>query len=406
MRLCVVSYKECWQDAGGAWVSSGGFPTEIAALSTLFDALTLVIVRAEPRAGGIPLPRHARVVPLRRPVGADTRRKISVLANAGYYLGAITRAVREADVVFTPVPGDLPLLGMLVAAALRKPVFAIYMGSWVTNSQTTWMNRVTRGLMRRLAGGSNVMLAVGPVGMKTVPAPRMQRVFLTTISQDELTKVQPALTRAPHAPLRLAYVGRLSPEKGLVYLLEAMSLLRADPRLTGRVPSLTLMGDGPQTAELVAQVRRSSCEDIIHFAGQLDRPRLIEQLLQMDASVLPSLTEGFPKARLDAMLCGVPVITTDVGFGRETIGSDGERGWVVPTGDASALAAVVRRVVTEPVDWPGLRLRCRTYVEGQTLEAWARRIADVCAGQWNLSIADGRLRASSPAFGRQLEADG
>src|SRR2546430_16217231 len=107
---------------------------------------------------------------------------------------------------------------------------------------------------------------------------------------------------------------------------------------------------------------------------------------------LPSLSEGFCKARLDAMLCGVPVITTDVGFGREIVGADGERGWVVPPGDVGALVAALRRVVTTRLDWPSLRLRCRTYVEGQTLEAWGRRIAEICARQWKLSIVDGKLR--------------
>jgi glycosyltransferase involved in cell wall biosynthesis len=151
------------------------------------------------------------------------------------------------------------------------------------------------------------------------------------------------------------------------------------------------MGDGPQRDELVAQVKRLRCEDIIHFAGQLERGQLVQQLLGMDVCVSPSLTEGFAKARLDAMLCGVPVITTAVGFGREAVGPDGERGWVVRPGDVPALARALRRVVIEPLDWPALRRRCRTYVEAQTLEAWAGRFADISARQWNLSIVDGRL---------------
>jgi len=175
-------------------------------------------------------------------------------------------------------------------------------------------------------------------------------------------------------------------------LLEAVSMLRADPTLAGFVPQVTLIGDGPQRAELVARVRSLGCEDSVHFAGQMDRAGLIRELLRSDVSVLPSLTEGFPKARLDAMLCGVPVITTDVGFGRETIGLDGERGWVVPPGNASALSAALRRIVTEPVDWPSLRLRCRRYVEDQTLEAWARRIAEICARQWNMGVVRGKLQ--------------
>ena len=393
MRLCVVSSKECWQDDTGTWMSSGGFPAQMAALGALFDELTLVIVRGRPMTGGMPLPRHAQVVPLRCPVGDDIRRKVSVAANSIHYLTSITRHVRSADVVHTPLPGDISFLGMTVATALRKRLFGMYNGSWITNPQTTVMDKVTRAWMKILAGGNNVMVAVGPAGMATTPARHMEWLFVTTIAQGELTTVQPVLGRLPHSPLQVGYVGRLSPEKGLTHLIEAMSTLRADATLTSPMPQLTLMGDGSQRSELLAQVRRLRCEDLVHFAGQLDREELVRQLLRTDVCVLPSLTEGFPKATLDAMACGVPVITTDVGFGREIVGLDGQRGWVVPPGDAPALKAALRRVLTGPVDWPRLRARCRMYVEGLTLEDWGLRIAQICARQWSLSIVDGKLQS-------------
>src|SRR2546427_7091772 len=76
-------------------MSSGGFPAQMAALGALFDELTLVIVRGRPMTGGMPLPRHAQVVPLRCPVGDDIRRKVSVAANSIHYLTSITRHVRD-----------------------------------------------------------------------------------------------------------------------------------------------------------------------------------------------------------------------------------------------------------------------------------------------------------------------
>jgi glycosyltransferase involved in cell wall biosynthesis len=394
MRLCVVSFKECWQDEAGTWMSTGGFPAQMAALGALFDEVTLVLTRSQPLAGGMPLPRYARVVPLRSPVGDDLRRKISVVGNLIYYLISITRHVRSADVVHTPLPGDLSFLGMIVATVLRKRLFGMWNGSWVTNRHTTVMDKVTRACMRMLAGGNNVMVALGPVGLATKPAPRMEWIFVTTTTQGELTTSRPSLERLPQSPLQLGYIGRLSPEKGLTYLLEALSTLRGDASLT--MPHLTLMGEGSQRAELRDRAQRLGCEDIVHFAGQLDRAALVRQLLRTDVCVLPSLSEGFGKARLDAMACGVPIITTEVGFGREIVGSDGERGWVVAPRDVPALVVALRRVLTEPVDWPRLRQRCRQYVEGQTLEAWGSRIAQMCARQWDLSLVNGKLRSVAP----------
>src|SRR5262249_27324599 len=99
VNVCVVSFKECWQDQTGRWVSTGGFPLQMAGVGSLFDELTLVIVRGQPTAGGIPLPAGARVVPLPRPVGEDARRKLSVVARSPYYLGVIGREILRADVV-------------------------------------------------------------------------------------------------------------------------------------------------------------------------------------------------------------------------------------------------------------------------------------------------------------------
>jgi glycosyltransferase involved in cell wall biosynthesis len=84
-------------------------------------------------------------------------------------------------------------------------------------------------------------------------------------------------------------------------------------------------------------------------------------------------------------------MTTPVGFGREIVG-DGDRGWIVPPGDAAALASAIDRVAREPRDWPGLRRRCRAWVESRTLEAWVGRIAAICSAQWNLRLVDGKLR--------------
>ena len=112
----------------------------------------------------------------------------------------------------------------------------------------------------------------------------------------------------------------------------------------------------------------------------------------MDVCVLPSLTESFCKARLDAMLCGVPVLTTPVGFGREIVGQDDQRGWIVPAADPAAIAKVLQRLAADARDWPALRRRCRAYVEERTLERWVGRIGAICSSQWNLELIDGKLQ--------------
>lgn len=389
LRVCAVSFKPCWQDELGRWMSFGGFPFQMAGIASLFDDMTLVIVRVAPREGGVPLPANARVVALRSPHGTDLRRKVSIAAFLPYYVWKIAASVWNADVVHVPLPGDVPLLGMWVALAMRKRVLARYGGSWVANSQSTLMNRVTKGFMRRFAGGRNVMLATGD-GV-AAPAAGVEWVFSTAIAQTELDQISGNFDRGLSKPPRLVYAGRLSPEKGVAVLIDALKLLAREDDVPQ--PHLTILGDGDERASLEARVAGAGCRDRVTFAGQVDRETLSNELAVADVCVQPSLTEGFSKAWLDAMAHGLPVLASDVGAASAVIGTRGERGWLVPPGNSEALARAIREVLVQPQDWSALRRRCRAYVESRTLEAWAARIGATCAAQWRWTMMDGRLSA-------------
>lgn len=374
MRLCVISFKQCWQDPEGAWHSYGGFPVQMDALRTLCDDMTILIVRSFARDGGMPLPRDAKVVAMRSPAGADFRRKLSVLRGLHYYLGVIDREIREADLVHTPVPGDLPFLGLVTAVMRHKPRFALYNGSWSANSQTTIMNRITRQTMRLLARGHGVMMAVGDA--PSPPAPGMEWLFATSLTQDEVAANRVRDDRGLACPPRMIYAGRLSVEKGVPVLLEALQRLK-DAGLQP-FPALTLAGDGAERPALEAMAQDLGLTLHVTFAGQLDRSRLARELQAADFCIHPSHTEGYCKAWLDAMAQGLPVLTTSVGAAQAVIGDEGERGWLVRPGDPEALAATIRRTLTEDRDWPALRRRCRGFANARTLEAWTEQIRLAC----------------------------
>jgi glycosyltransferase involved in cell wall biosynthesis len=145
------------------------------------------------------------------------------------------------------------------------------------------------------------------------------------------------------------------------------------------MPELVLAGDGPQRAALESEVERLQLTASVRFAGQLDRPALLAQLCAADAFVMPSLTEGFCKALIDAMLCGLPVIATPVGSGAAVVGADGERGWLVPPADVASLAQRISAIQAADLDWPALRRRCRAFAERHTVERWATAIAELSA---------------------------
>jgi glycosyltransferase involved in cell wall biosynthesis len=387
-RVCAVSFKECWQSPEGDWYSDGGFPLQMAAVASLFDAMTLLITRRDsPGEGGLRLPGGAEVVELRKPAGEDFRRKLSVLGNLRHYISTIAHFASRADCIHVPPPGDIPLLGMLVALALRKRLIVRYCGSWVKTGQTTLMNRVTRGLMRAFAGGRNVMLATGEA--EEPPAPRIAWIFATAISEEELRLTVPVASRGLSEPPQVAYVGRLAVAKGVAVLLAALALMKREGFQP--LPHVWLIGDGPERKRLGAHVDEQGLRGLVSFAGQLNRRALSSRLSKVDFCVQPSLTEGYSKAYLDAFAHGLPVLCSEAGAARRVIGGRGERGWLVPPGDVRALAGQLRRVLSEPQDWESLRRGCREFAENRTLEVWARQIGQQCARQWDLRLIEGKL---------------
>jgi glycosyltransferase involved in cell wall biosynthesis len=185
-------------------------------------------------------------------------------------------------------------------------------------------------------------------------------------------------------------VGRLSGEKGVGNLIAALEVLAREGHCP--VPQCWIIGDGPARRELEEKAARLGVSSHVHFAGQLDRRALSAMLQKLDFCVQPSLSEGFSKAWLDAFAHGLPVLASDVGAAKPVIGGDGLRGWLVPPGDVPALAAQLRSVLSDPIDWPSLRRRCREYTEKRTLEIWAAEIGRICASQWDMKIVEGKIR--------------
>lgn len=147
----------------------------------------------------------------------------------------------------------------------------------------------------------------------------------------------------------LAYVGRLSREKGVHLLLDAWREL---PQAR-----LKVIGDGPLREEL----QRSAAEARlnIEFTGRLNRQELPQAIGEAAAIIVPSLWyEGFPMVVVEAFACGTPVIASRLGSLAEIV-REGENGALFTAGDAAALAGVVRRMSSDGEALAQMRPRVR-----------------------------------------------
>jgi glycosyltransferase involved in cell wall biosynthesis len=132
----------------------------------------------------------------------------------------------------------------------------------------------------------------------------------------------------------LAFAGRLTAQKALPLLLEAVS--RADG------VTLAIAGEGPERGAVEAGVRRLGLEDRVRLLGPLSRDGVLELFHAADGTVLSSGWENFPHSVVESLAVGTPVLATDVGGVAEVV-RDGENGLLVAPGDAAALAAAIGR---------------------------------------------------------------
>ncbi|MFP7569256.1 glycosyltransferase family 4 protein [Marivita sp. S2033] len=142
---------------------------------------------------------------------------------------------------------------------------------------------------------------------------------------------------------RALFVGRLAAVKGVPILIEAID------RLAEKHPDLTLdlIGDGPDRADLEADVTQRGLQDRIVFRGYKSQSEVADALAQTDVFVLPSFAEGVPVVLMEAMAAQVPVVTTRIAGVPELV-EDGVNGRLVSPGDITAFTAALDDLFSRP----------------------------------------------------------
>jgi glycosyltransferase involved in cell wall biosynthesis len=203
-------------------------------------------------------------------------------------------------------------------------------------------------------------------------------------------------TRPPAATAERVILcpGSLIRRKGQRHLIDAVaSLARGWTNLR-----LWLAGQGPDEAALRAHVSASHLDDRVQFCGQVAQAQIIEwyRTGRIFAVVLPSLHEGIPVSLMEAMSCGVPVISTRAGGTPELL--EGGAGLLVPPADAGALAAGISSLLSDRALRETLAVTGRQKVER---EFAIERVVD----QLVTLYANGEPRPLIPAHGSRLRAD-
>lgn len=145
----------------------------------------------------------------------------------------------------------------------------------------------------------------------------------------------------------IGFISRLSEEKGVMNLVEAVPLLESLKNMDRNI-EVMIYGDGPLKNELNRTIQGNNLNDHVKLKGRIPSHDIVAFVLNnFKLLVLPSKFEGLPTIILEAMACGTPVLATPVGSVPEVI-KDGETGFIMENNSPECIAKNIVRVLEYP----------------------------------------------------------
>jgi glycosyltransferase involved in cell wall biosynthesis len=357
---------------------------QMSALSELFDQTSIVVPvhRADAPKGAMPIAGHCVVVqPLQILPGHGILRRLCFFVWLCSSLPIIVGALRWADAVHTPIPGDVGTVGMLMAFFMRKPLFVRHCGNWF--QQRTTAEKFWRWFMERFAGGRNVFMATG--GATKPPStrnPNIQWIFSTSLTKAELSAYANPKGEKPQGNPRLITVGRQEPSKNTHLVIKSLKIIQRDfPEVR-----LDVVGNGSELINLHALTNKLGLSECVDFHGHVDHSTVLSLLQNAHIFCFPTASEGFPKAVVEAMACGLPVVTTPVSVLPQLVGNSGI---TLKTYTASAIADAVANIYQDTVTYRSMSIAATEAAQYFSLENWEATIKHRLSVQWGILRANG-----------------
>jgi len=190
--------------------------------------------------------------------------------------------------------------------------------------------------------------------------------------------------RLPDARRTLMGMGRLDKDKAYDRLVRAFAVLAARHPLW----DLEVWGDGPERPRLIALAGELGLAGRVRLPGRTVEP--LAKLAAADLFALTSRFEGFPNVLLEALACGLPVVSLDIPFGPREIIRDGVDGLLVPPDDEEALVAALSRLMSDDAQ--------RARLAARAVEVRERFHPERIMAQWDALLASvGTAREFAPA---------
>jgi hypothetical protein len=380
MKLAIVATNICWRSSRSpsGYATDAGFVIPVRVLAEQFDATKVILPCAFPgnRQGEMELAgKNLTVVPL-TPLSASVfLRRLSLPFWLVCNGPRLVREISRADAIHTRVPGDIGVVGTIVAFVWRKPLFVRHLNTWLESR--TFGERLERRLLETMAGDSNVVLATGESDEHPSRRnPTIRWIFSTTLSEHELETYAVHRTLSSSRSLRLIIVSRQELAKGTDILIRTLPYVR---RKFGNV-GLDVVGDGSALPRFKKIAENMGLRDSVTFHGRLNHQRVIDLLQQADLFCLPTQSESFGKAILEALSCGLPVVTTRVPVLLRLVGS--RCGVVVNERTPDALAEAITWCLSDPDYYQRMSREALRTARSYSLERWCDIVRERLEAAW------------------------
>ena len=400
LRIALLSYR-AHPHVGG----QGVYVTYLArALTRLGHSVEVFSGPPYPELSGVPLTRvpsldlYRSDDPFRRPALGEFTDEIDLLEYASMCVGRFPEPLtfslrvarilgsrsREFDIVHDNQClgyGLLRLHGKLpVVATVHHPITIDKRLAVAHASRRKERRRLKRWysftkMQARVARGLNHLMTVSEAALDDVVSEfDVERPAVSVVHNGVDQELFRPLEDIDKVPGRIICVTNAGlPMKGLAFLVEALAKLR-----TERDAHLVVVAKNGDTRRVRLEARRFGVEDHVRVHESVDALHLVELFASAEVAVVPSLYEGFSLPAVEAMSCGIPLVTTTGGALPEVVGGDGEASLHVPPGDAAALATATERLLDDVVLRDGMGAAGRARVlERFTWETTARATVDV-----------------------------
>jgi glycosyltransferase involved in cell wall biosynthesis len=380
MRLAVFSGQYFWFD-GRRYSTDEAFVKFVTSFYPYCDKIIFCDAAGEERKREAYIldPRKAEVCPLPYFSVYSFWKNILVVYPKIYRV--IRDNIRHWDIIWLPGPHPVSLLFAYVCYRQHKPFFQVVRANLIEQ-----VKHNKRGVKKYFAMGMVAILeyisqrlsekhltfTVGKEMYNTYQKKegRVHEMAVSLVSETDIEDTLRTKTFRLHRPVRLLSVGRLDPEKGLHFLIEAVQELIKEKRLAVALQIVGKGFKGGEERKLRQEVKKRRLTRYVRFLGYAPHgPELFKLYRESDIFVLPSLTgEGLPQTLFEAMACGVPIIATKVA-GIPHLVEDGKNGLLINPGSPREIHEAVERVTMDSELRNRLVSKGLSTVRNHTLEA-------------------------------------